>query len=147
MSDIDAVVTALMNTLRGDGRQWNPYSETMARAEFKGRLEAAERGELVPVDEVLQLVTGRAGWLYEIRWQGVSVRRATSPTSVEYYDAEVRALHGEPPRLPVHLIGVHVHEKLYWPDDAQRTRDEQNHHIQLAVDKFWGLEPSNWGLS
>ncbi|MBF4591258.1 hypothetical protein [Curtobacterium sp. VKM Ac-1395] len=145
-SHIEAAVDALMNTLRGDGRQWGPYNEPLARTEFRRRLEAAERGELEPVDEVDDLKTGTAGWLYEIRWSGISVRYLDEEGKPAYYDAEVRAIHGEPPRLPMHVIGVHVHEKVWWNDDPARTEAAQNAEIQLAVGKFWGLEPSNWGL-
>jgi len=147
VTDIEAAVNSLMGTLRGAGRQWNPYSESMARAEFRQRLLTAELGDLVPVDEVLRLVTGGDGWLYEIRWQDISVRRVQPNGSVEYYDAQVRALHGEPPRLPQYLIGVHVHEKLHWSDDDSRTEDEQNAQIRIAVKKFWAFEPSNWGIA
>lgn len=147
LSHVDATVRKLMDTLRGEGRQWNPYSEAIAREEFRQRLLAAEQGDLIPVDEVIRLVTGEDGWLYEIRWQDISVRRVMADGNVEYYDAQVRALHGEPPRLPQHLIGVHAHEKLHWDGDDEKTEDEQNAQIRLAVRKFWAYEPSNWGLA
>ncbi|WP_433953585.1 hypothetical protein [Curtobacterium flaccumfaciens] len=146
-SHIDAAVDALMATLRGKGRQWNPYNERITRTEFRNRLRAAERGELEPVEEVEHLATGRDGWLYEIRWSGISVRYAFEGEPPAYYDAEVRAIHGEPPRLPMHLIGVHVHEKVWVEDDDDETENMQNQEIRLAVKRFWGLEPSNWGLT
>jgi hypothetical protein len=145
-SHIDSMVDALMNTLRGNGRQWNQWNEPMVRAEFKSALERAELGVLEPVQEVDKLVTGEEAWLYEIRWTDIDVRR-TTPERTEYYGAEVRAIHAEPPMLPVHLIGVHVHEKLYWDDDPDRTRDVQNGEIKIAVKALKAFAPNNWGLT
>jgi hypothetical protein len=144
-SHIEATVDALMKTLKGDGRQWNQWNEPMVRAEFRDYLERAEHGKLKPVVEVDALVSGEEAWLYEIRWIDIDVRRVKAGQT-EYYGAEVRALHSEPPKQPGHLIGVHVHEKLWWDDDDQRTRDVQNAEIETAVKALKAFAPDNWGL-
>lgn len=140
--DLDAATEAFMAALKPEGRVWNPFAERMARSEFRDRVQAAARGELVPVDEVKPVDVRYPPPLYEIRWQGISVTDRIGDGLV-HSTALVRMYHSEPSRVPDHFIGHHVHEKLLNVDDIN---DEQNFEIRVAKRLYDLGESDNWGI-
>jgi hypothetical protein len=151
-SDIEAAAEALMAAIEEPGRLWNMWNRASTKAEFAGRLRAAQRGELKPIDEVKYLERGSQAWLYEIRWQDISVRHRTPEGVLSFLSLKVRALHAETSSLPMHLIGLHAHEKIIVDveGDPEASRAEtaraQNREIDKAVKRFWDEQPSNWGI-
>lgn len=151
-SDLDAAVNELMACLEKPGRLWNMYNRGVAKAEFRARLEAAQRGDLIPVEHVKYLDRGSAAWIYEIRWQNITVQVLEPGGKRRFVKLKVRALHAETPRLPNHLLGLHAHEKIVIVVDGDKeaskraTNDAQNAEIDVAVRAYWDGDGSNWGL-
>lgn len=132
-----------MVALKPEGRVWNPFAERMVRAEFRDRVHAASRGELVPVDEVKPVDVRYPPPLYEIRWQDIPVTTRVGGDLV-HSTALVRMYHSEPAEAPNHFIGHHIHEKLIDVSDINR---EQNAEIRVAK-SFHDLGKStNWGIA
>lgn len=70
---ISLAVNALMAAIKKPAnRRWNPYQETMIRANFRKRLEKAAQGKLRPPGELKSLRGGVT--LFEIRWRDIDVR-------------------------------------------------------------------------
>lgn len=146
-SDINAAVEALMTAIHGNGgRRWNMYNTTMARSEFRKRLELAERGDLKPVEHVKKLGRGRKADLFEIRWQGITVHEEAPDGKVSYPKIRVRLQHAEPEDEKTLLIGVHAHEKVVVKGDNAATKDLQNKEIAKGVKAFFDQDPADWGV-
>ena len=140
--NIDAAVDALTAALRADStRVWNPWTLGAARGEFRQRLRAACRGELVPVDQVAGIGDGRPP-LFEIRWQNINVVRAASDGHV-HEQALLRLIHGEP-EWAYRVVALHAHEKVVLTTDEQ-THAAQDAEIELAARRYILGEPSHWG--
>lgn len=113
---LDRATEAFMDMLRQPNRLWNPYAEVLVKAEFRKRIEKAERGLLKPIDEVKGVDEGHLQPLYEIRWQEVPVTERESPESPPVHlQVMVRLYHSEPVSEPEYFIGHHVHQKVIGP--------------------------------
>lgn len=146
-SSIEAAVDALMAAITTPGRRWNPYNQEMARAEFKGRLEDAERGILIPVEHVKELTRGRAAHLYEIRWQAINVTEVDARGRVRHSKTRARLQHAEPLAYPDIAVGVHAHEKIVVKGDDKATNKLQDAEIAKGVDEYFTQDPSDWVTS
>jgi hypothetical protein len=143
---LEAAVDALIAAITTPARRWNPYNKTMAKREFKNRLDAAERGDLIPVAHVKALGRGSKAHLFEIRWQGIQVHEVDEHGVTFYPSVEARLLHAEPPAEPTLLVGVHAHEKVWFEGDDEQTKDVQNAEIDLGVAEFFRQGPADWGI-
>lgn len=145
---VDLVTDELMDVVKAPAeRRWNPYTETMVRREFRHRLMAATRGELVPVDHVKTIEHPLAAEMFEIRWQHVQITEQEADGRVRHRAAKVRLLHAEPDALGVVAIGLHAHEKLVVPDDARATRRAQDAEIEIAIGTYAAALPIWMGRS
>ena len=147
---IDALVRALVNVLKEPAcRRWNPYAETMAQREFRHRLVAASRGDLIPVDHVKSVQHPMAAEMFEIRWQHVNVTEVVDGKT-RHRQAQVRLLHAEPARLGLVALGLHAHEKRVVRGDARATRAAQDREIETAIGVYaralpeWLKRSSTW---
>lgn len=143
---IDAAVDALMAAITNPRRRWNPWNTAIAKAEFKARLRAAERGELEPVDEVKFMTSGKPRRIFEIRWHDITVHEAREDGQVDFLEVNVRAYHAEPAELPQSALGLHAHEKVVVPGGAEAVNEAQNREIQKAAQLFDEGRASKWGL-
>ncbi|MEV7608621.1 hypothetical protein AB0N61_03970 [Microbacterium sp. NPDC089320] len=115
----------------------------MVRAEFKKRLEKAQRGELEPVDEVKPVDVLNPPPLYEIRWQDIAVTDRLDDGTQRFGKVVVRLYHSEPVARPGHFVGHHAHEKDVDAADVYAAQDAE---IDVAIgwynhgaDDFWGI--------
>lgn len=141
---LEAAVSALWEVVSSPtARRWNPYAAAMAKAEFRNRLKAAQRGELKPVDQVKAMDPDDE--LFEIRWVGLTVTEhdPDSGTNV-FLDIEVRLLHAEPAALGVCAIGLHAHQKVVVDGDKVETRRLQDVEIAIAVGRMAMLAKAGW---
>lgn len=143
---IESAVDALFLAISTPERRWNMWTKNAVRSEFRKRLEAAERGELHPVDHVKRIGRASAVDMFEIRWQGITVHEIDNDGVVAYPSILARLLHVEPPEHPDHFAGIRAHEKQIGTNDAE-TASLQNAEIDAAVGTFWQYEPSDWGIS
>lgn len=141
---IAAAVAALFAAVSPPGRVWNPWSSSMARAEFKRRLEKAVRGQLKPVDEVKPVDVAQPPPMYEIRWQDIAVANLRDDGSQEFGKVVVRLYHSEPPSVPDYFIGHHAHEKDVTAEDVNAAQDSE---IAAAVGYHDHGLPHNWGIA
>jgi hypothetical protein len=131
---IAAITDVLMAVVKAPtDRRWNPYAEVMARSEFRKRLEAASRGELVPVDHVKSIEHPLAAEMFEIRWQDINVTKVDDHGGMRFDTVHVRLLHAEPGCLGVTALALRAHEKLIVPDDSRATREAQDAEIAGAT--------------
>lgn len=142
--NVQVAVNRLLEAVSGGDRVWNPYAKGLVRSEFKKRIEKAERGQLVPVDEVKPVEVWNPPPLYEIRWPDIHVTERSKDGIQTYLTVQVRMYHSEPAQEPEFFIGHHVHEKRLDVDDINAAQQEE---IQAAV-KWYALgEPENWGIA
>ena len=141
--DLDTATGAFLAAITPAGRVWNPWAQRMVRAEFRDRVLAASRGELVPIDEVKAVDQENPPPLYEIRWQGIAVTDYTDGQAV-HRTALVRMYHSEPPQAAGHFVGHHIHEKLVDVDDIYAAQDDE---IRVAKGFYDIGEPTNWGIA
>lgn len=127
---IDALIDAVG---RAPNRQWNPYTETYARREFRHRLVSASRGELKPLVHVKHMETPLVADLFEIRWSRVNIGERDVDGRERGRSVEVRLLHAEPDRMGVCAIGLHAHEKVVVRNDRRAMRAAQDAEIAKAV--------------
>jgi hypothetical protein len=144
--DIESAVDALLTAITTPGRRWNMWTRNAARSEFRKRLQAAQRGELVPVDHVKRLGRGSSVDMYEIRWQDITVHAVDQSGELYYPTILARLLHAEPPEFPDHFAGLYAHEKQIGATGAE-TEDLQNAAIDEAIKVFWRFEPTTWGIT
>lgn len=142
--DLQTAVDVLLASISGEGRVWNPWSRSMAGAEFRQRLQKAASGKLTPVDEVKPVDVRNPPPLYEIRWQGISVTNRAADGALSYSKVIVRLYHSEPPEAPDHFIGHHAHEKDVSADDVNEVQDSE---IKVALgwhahglDRRWDIQ-------
>jgi len=141
--DLDVATEVFMSAISPPGRVWNPWTSTMIRREFRKRVQAAERGELQPVKEVKSVDEDNPPPLYEIRWQGVSVTSIQDGAQT-FSEVVVRMYHSEPPSVPSHFIGHHIHEKDV---AASNVYDAQDEEIAVAKQFHDAGEAVNWGIA
>lgn len=143
---IAAAVDALMRALKADGRLWNPYNISYTKSMFRRRLQAATRGQLVPIDEVKRAGSSLTK-LFEIRWSNLSVQQRLPSGQVGHVCLEARLYYAEPDHLGLRIIlGLHCHEKLTTGDD-ETVRAAQDAEIAKAsrcyaegMTDAWGVE-------
>lgn len=141
---LDAAEDALFESVsQSESRRWNPHTEAMARAEFRDRLEAAERGELKPIDEVKEI--GEGSVLFEIRWLDLPVTDQDPSGTIRHSHTDVRLYHAEPVQLSLCALGLHAAEKPHGLADRD-VRDLQDAAIAEALRRYWEGEGSRWGL-
>lgn len=124
-------------------RRWNPYAEVYAQREFRSRLLAASRGQLVPVDHVKSIDHPLASEMFEIRWQHVRVTEAGDDGRLRHRAVQVRLLHVEPLELGVVAVGLHAHEKQVIPGDPRKTRQLQDVEIVEAA-RIYSVAGPQW---
>jgi len=137
------MVDALMDAVgQAPNRQWNPYTETYARRDFRHRLMSASRGELTPVDHVKHMETPLVADLFEIRWSKVNVAELDAKGRERGRPVEARLLHAEPDAMGGCAIGLHAHEKVIVRNDARATRAAQDAEIATAVSVYATAVPA-----
>ena len=141
--DLDVATDVFMAAISPPGRLWNPWAERMARAEFRDRLKAASRGELVPIDEVKPVDDDNPPPMYEIRWQGISVTNKVGD-DVSHQTVLVRLYHSEPDIRPGHFVGHHIHEKDVASPGVYGRQDAE---IAVAKRFYDAGEASAWGIA
>ncbi len=145
---IAAAVDALMAAVDSPARRWNMYNKAFTRREFTKRLEAASRGELVPVDQVKPVEDPDAEWLFEIRWADLALQEQRQGEALSrHITIEARLYHAEPLSLGVVAIGLHAHEKAIVEDDPKATRQAQDLEIHEAIVRYNDGLASRWGIS
>ena len=140
---VAAATAAVFRALGRPGRRWNPFAERMVLAEIRGRLRAAARGELRPVDQVKPI--GERDALFEIRWLDIPVTEVAPDGSSRHSTTGARLLHAEPLALSVCAVGLHAHEKPHGQDDAT-ARARQDAEIRVALDRYHAGVGTLWGL-
>lgn len=144
---IALAVEALMGAIKAPtNRLWNPFQESLIRAEFKKRLEKAARGELKPPEELKPLRSG--GSLFEIRWQAIPVHEICPSGLHSHTKVGVRLIHAQPfDELGLCILGLHAHEKTIIEDDQAATKDTQDDQIDIAERLFASGYPTCWGVT
>lgn len=113
---LDRAIEVFMEVLRQPNRLRNPYAETIAKSEFKKRIQKASAGLLKPVDEVKGVDEDHVQPLYEIRWQDIPVTERESPEAPTVHKSILlRLYHSEPESEPDYFIGHLVHQKVIDP--------------------------------
>lgn len=142
--DVETAVDVLFDAISPPGRLWNPYAKSIVRAEFRKRIEKAERGELQPVDEVKPVDVSHPPPLYEIRWQDIAVTTRESDGTQSFGEALVRMYHSEPTSRTGHFVGHHAHEKDVTVADVNAA---QQLEIAKAIVHYKAGESSKWGIA
>ena len=143
---ISLAVNALMAAIKKPAnRRWNPYQETMIRANFRKRLEKAAQGKLRPPGELKSLrgdVT-----LFEIRWRDIDVREVNPSGIDSYAQVEVRLIHAQPfDQLGRCILGLHAHEKVIIEGDPAATKARQDDEIDIAEHLLTSGYRTQWGV-
>lgn len=141
--DLETAVEALVACVSRPGRVWSPYALTMTRSEFRKRIQKAVEGKLAPVDEVKPVDVRNPPPLYEIRWQGVHVTEMNAGGAQSFATVAVRMYHSEPPSVPDHFVGHHVHEKRV---DVADVNASQQVEIRKAVSIHDKGKRTMWGI-
>lgn len=144
---IALAVEALMSAIKAPPKRlWNPFQESIIRAEFRKRLEKAAQGKLQPPEELKPLRGG--GSLFEIRWQAIPVREVVSEELQAARKVEVRLIHAQPfDELGLCILGLHAHEKTIVEDDRAATKDAQDDQIDIAEQLYASGYPTCWGVT
>ncbi|GAA0422530.1 hypothetical protein GCM10009543_16910 [Leifsonia naganoensis] len=116
----------------------------ITKSEFKRRLQKAQAGRLMPVEEVKAVDVRNPPPLYEIRWSGVTVTDREENGSQRHCEVEVRMYHSEPADAPSHFIGHHAHEKRI---DVEDVNAEQQREINTAIGFHNAGASSRWGIA
>ena len=143
---INLAVAALMAALKEPmNRRWNPYQETMIRANFRKRLEKAAQGKLRPPGELKSLRGDVI--LFEIRWRDIDVREVNPSGIDSYAQVEVRLIHAQPyDQLGLCILGLHAHEKVIIEGDPAATKAAQDAEIDIAEHLLISGYPTHWGV-
>lgn len=151
---IEAAVDYLMDAVTRDHparRSTNPYWARLTRSAFRRRLEAAQRGELEPVDEVKPIGDHiPESNLFEIRWSEIPVREQNPQAPDDaakdlQAKVEVRLYFAEPPNCGLAILGLHCHEKRVHGTDAQ-IREAQDEEIAHAFKMYADGFKDRWGV-
>lgn len=145
---VEAAVDKLMEIIV-EGRLNNIYWARQTRTQFKRRIEAAKRGELVPTDQV-KPVGDRIPevLMFEIRWVKIPVneRDPDFPGKARENRVDVRLYFAEPPGHGAVMLGLHCHEKVVTGDaeEIQAAQDSEIAHAFTLYSKgfaeAWGVE-------
>ena len=143
---ISLAVNALMAAIKKPAnRRWNPYQETMIRANFRKRLENAAEGKLRPPGELKSLRGGAT--LFEIRWRDINVREVNPLGNDSYVQVEIRLIHAQPyDQLGLCILGLHAHEKVIIEGDPAATKAAQDAEIDIAEHLLISGYPTHWGV-
>ena len=143
---INLAVAALMAALKEPmNRRWNPYQETMIRANFRKRLEKAAQGKLRPPGELKSLRGDVI--LFEIRWRDIDVREVNPSGIDSYAQVEVRLIHAQPyDQLGLCILGLHAHEKVIVEGDPAATKAAQDAEIGIAESLLNSGYSTCWGV-
>lgn len=144
---VEIAVRQCMAAIRGENRFRNPYSDSMVKAEFRSRIQAATEGKLEPDTQVKLVGRKRLVEITEIRWQDIPVvERSEGPTDRVHKDVLVRMYICEPDSLPFHLLGHRVHEKIVIEGDDDETNRLQTLEMLSAADVHVAGQPHRWDL-
>ena len=143
--DIQVATDKFIHMLEGPNRITNGYIGGMARAEFRKKVALAGKGQLWPVTGVAAVDKGNPPPLYEIRWQGITIREDLGGGVIRDLSLIVRKYHSEPSEAPDYFIGHHVHEKDV--SDREAISELQNVEILVAKRYFELGLPTLWGIS
>ena len=143
---ISLAVNALMAAIKKPAnRRWNPYQETMIRANFRKRLENAAEGKLRPPGELKSLRGGAT--LFEIRWRDINVREVNPLGNESYVQVEIRLIHAQPyDQLGLCILGLHAHEKVIVEGDPAATKAAQDAEIGIAESLLNSGYSTHWGV-
>ena len=133
-----------ISAISHSGRQMNEYISSMAAAEFKHLVKIAQSGRLKPERQVKAVDVNNPPPLFELRWQGVTVREKDPQGLFRDKRLLVRMYHSEPVETPLHFIGHHIHEKVI-SGDAE-TWLLQSEEIFTAVGFYQLGKSTRWGL-
>ena len=144
---LDQAVDALTEIVyRPANRLANPFQRAALRGEFRAVLEAAQAGELVPVDEVKLIQSPSFGTLYELRWNDLRVTETDGNGHRRYCDVMVRLIESEDPHSrPFTAVGLHVFEKQLGSSEYE-TRELQNNEIATAEKIFRKGTAERWDI-
>jgi hypothetical protein len=143
--DFQAVLDKFQAVIDAPHRITNDYVWAMAKAEVKSRLKLAAAGKLSAPNQVKPVDVRNPPPMYEIRWQGITVRQKLNDGTIGGVEILVRMYHSEPSEAPEHFIGHHIHEKdVSDPSEANRL---QNDEIRVALNYFELGKPNLWDIS
>ena len=142
--DLETATEKFLSVVTGSNRELNDYVVAMARAEFRHTLKIATSGQLSPSRHVKPIESANPPPLFEIRWQGVTVREMNQDGQLEDRRLLIRMYHSEPTNLPQFFIGHHIHEKLISGDHS--TWLLQNEEIEIALGFYHSGLQGRWGI-
>ncbi len=143
--DVPIALEEFLRLIEGVNRVNNKYVRSMARSEFKRRIELASAGRLKPITQIKPVDILNPPPLYEIRWQGITVMERGSDGVVADLDLLIRMYHSEPAEAPNHFIGHNMHEKVV--HGVESVWEAQDREIDIAKNYFkYGLS-TLWGIS
>lgn len=129
-------------------RRWNPYNRSIARSEFRKRIQLAASGLATPVGHVKDIGNSPIVPMFELRWdREIRVTEVDERGRQSFRIIKVRLLHAEPPQFGLCAVGLHAHEKLIFPNEARRTRAAQDAEIEVAVERYNTGYASRWGFT
>ncbi len=145
---VEAAVAALMAAIDNPHRRWNPYNLSLARSEFRKRIELAASGFAKPVEHVKDIGNSPVVPMFELRWdREIRVTEVDGRGRQTFRIIKVRLLHAEPPQFGLCAVGLHAHEKLIFPNDVRQTRASQDAQIGVAVERYNSGYASRWGFT
>ena len=142
--DLETAITKFITVLNAPNRDMNAYVVAMAKAECRHKLKLASLGQLTPSRHIKPIESANPPPLYEIRWQGITVRESNELGLFLDRRLLIRMYHSEPSEAPNHFIGHHIHEKLISGDAS--TWLTQNEEIATAIGFYRAGLPTNWGI-
>lgn len=142
--DYQAVLDKFQAIIQKPNRVTNDFVWAMSRSEVLQRLRVAASGKLRPPSQIKPVDIKNPPALYEIRWQGITVRTRLSDGSLGSEQIIVRMYHSEPSEAPGFFIGHHIHEKDV--SDPSNINKLQNDEIKVAVKYFELGKQTCWGI-
>lgn len=142
---IEETVQYALDLLRDSGYRVEGFYQDELEAQIEDLLEAAEAGELRPLDHVKRISKAKPLDLFEIRWNDLIVFKIDKVSSQYVRTSVLLRLYfveeGEQ-----WVVGLYLHEKQKVKDKAEEAR-LQNLQIDKAMQVCEESSRENWGVS
>lgn len=142
---IEETVQYALDLLRNSGYRVEGFYQDELEAQIEDLLEAAEAGELRPLDHVKSISKARPLDIFEIRWNDLIVFKIDKVSS-HYVKTSVLLRLYFVEEGDQWVVGLHLHEKQKVKDRAEEAR-LQNLQIDKAIQVCKESSNENWGVS